>query len=172
LNSQYLKYYKEIERRLELDASSDYAKQKLRDNRITHFLHFALYTYIRFEYTRVGVKGKGGTIIRRGNSGTRVGTCDLTRVPSDKQPKGPPLSQAVIIRYYDNTRPRKDWRSFYRRNFIASFAWLNDETGRYTTNPAELVESGQVPPPSFNLSRGDKRRVKRIIKTLNRKNRA
>ena len=166
------KYYPAVMVRMEAEAADDYARTKLRDNRVEHFLHFALYTEVRIEYTRVGRKGKGGTIIRKGNSGTRVATCDKTRIPSDKHPEGPPMSQAVIIRYFDKSRTRQDWRSFYRRNFIASFAWLDDETGRFTTNPSKLVDSGQVPAPSFALSRGDERRVKRIIKNLKRKKRA
>lgn len=145
---------------MEAAALSDHAKQKLRDNRVTHFLHFALYTEINIEYRKIN---------RGGNSGTRRATRDLSRIPLDKHPKNPPYPTNKQVRYFDKSRTRQDWRSFRRTNFIASFAWLDDTTGNMTTEPARLVASGQVPPPNFRLSRGDERRIKRIIATLKRK---
>lgn len=168
--NDFFKYYKEIIKRLELAADdSDIIDQRLRDNRVTHFLHFALYTDIRFEYTRIGQVNKEGRRVRHGNSGTRVGTCDLNRIPPSKHPAGEPLPQHTIIRYFDKSRTRQDWRSFYRRNYIAAFAWLDDETGEFTTDPVDLINSGQVPPPPLALSRGMERKVKKIIERLKRK---
>lgn len=169
--NDYITYYKAIDSKLEAAAVDDYSRQKLRDNRVTHWLHFALYTKVRFEFTRIGqVKGNPPRRVRHGNSGTREGTLQLSRIPTDVHPKGPRLSQRVIIRYFDLTRSRNAWRSFYRRNFIASFAWWNDDTNQYTIDPAELVASGQVPPPkAFKLTKGQERRAARIIRHQKRK---
>ena len=157
-------YHKELMAQLEADAGGKYAEEKLADKRVAVFLHFVLYAVVKFDYTRVGRIGKGGTRIRHGSSGTRDGTCDLSRVPADDQPKGPPLSQAIIIRYYDLSRTRKAWRSFYRRNFQSINAVLNDATGRFTTDFNEVINTGQVPPPAFSLSRAEKRKLYKVLK--------
>ena len=159
-----LKYNNEFTEQLEADAGGRYAEAKLADRRVQTFLHFALYAVVKFDYTRVGRIGKGGKRIRHGSSGTRDGTCDLSRVPADDQPKGPPMSQAVIIRYYDLSKTRKAWRSFYRRNFQSINAVLNDATGRFTTDFTEVINTGQVPPPAFTLSRAEKRKLYKVLK--------
>ena len=171
LFNDYQTYYKQIESRLEAAAVDDYSRQKQRDNRVSHWLHFAKHTVVRFEFTRIGqLIGSPPRRVRHGNSGTREGTIDLDRIPKKNHPKGPRLSKRKIIRYFDRTRSRQAWRSFYRRNFIASFAWWNDETNEYTTDPSELVASGQVPPlRGIALSRGQERRAARIIRHQKRK---
>ena len=102
LFNDYQTYYKQIESRLEAAAVDDYSRQKLRDNRVTHWLHFAKHTVVRFEFTRIGqLIGSPHRRVRHGNSGTREGTIDLDRIPKDKHPKGPRMSKRKIIRYFD-----------------------------------------------------------------------
>lgn len=164
VNNLALTYHTELMAEMEKAAVGGYAEAKLADKRVEVFLHFALYAVVKFDFTRVGRIGKGGKRIRHGSSGTRDGTCDLSRVPAADQPKGPPLPQNIIIRYYDLSTTRKAWRSFYRRNFQSINAVLNDETGRFTTDFNAVINTGQVPPPSFSLSKSQKRKLYKLIK--------
>lgn len=164
MDNLVLKYYHELDAELEKVAVGRYAEEKLADNRVSTFLWFALHSVVKFDYTRIGVKSPlTGNIIRKGSSGTRDGTCDLSRVPAKDKPKGPPLSQAVVIRYYDLSTSRKAWRSFRRNKFQSINAVLDDNTGRFTTDFNQVVNSGQVPPPSFTLSRTEKRKLLKIV---------
>lgn len=145
---------------------SNYAKAKLKDSRVEMFLHFSLYAEVTIDYTRAGFM-RGGKRVRYGASGTRNATRDLNRIPANKHPKGPPRSTAVIVRYYDLSRTRKDWRSFRRVNFGSMNSVKDDSTGRFTTNFADVVNSGQVPPPPLTLKRSEKRKLAKIISNGN-----
>lgn len=167
VNSLVLKHYTELQELLDVAAdSSPYLEAKLADNRVELFLHFALYAVCKIDYKRVGILKKGKRI-RKGASGTRDATCDLTRVPPDKHPIGPPLPNNIIVRYFDLSRTRKDWRSFYRKNFISINAVKSDKNGRWTTDFTQLINEGQVPPPPLTLSRTEKRKLNRIIRKKN-----
>ena len=156
-----LKYYNELQEQIEQDAGG--ISVKMADSRVEVFLHFALYTICKIDYSRVGVIKKGRRI-RKGSSGTRDATCDLDRVPASKRPSGPPLSQAVIIRYYDLSKTRKDWRSFYRSKFISINAVWSDDQKKFVTDFNEVVNEGLVPPPTLTLSMSEKRKLYKILK--------
>jgi len=152
---------------IEKDGGSKYANAKLLDSRVQVFLHFAQYAILKFDYTKETKKVNKKIIRQRGPSGTRDGTCDLDRVPANVRPTGAPLPNNIIIRYYDLTKSRKGWRSFYRKNFISVNSVFNDATKEYTTDFAEVVNSGQVPPPPLVLSMSQKRKLFKVLKRKN-----
>jgi hypothetical protein len=159
-----LKYYNELQEYLLKDVEQGrITEEALASNNVEVFLAFALHTICKIDYKRIGIL-KRGKRIRKGASGTRDATCDLTRVPPNKRPKGPPLSQAVLIRYYDLTKSRKDWRSFRRTNFISINAVWSDVTKQFTTDFASVINDGTVPPLNIALSRTDKRKLHRVLR--------
>jgi hypothetical protein len=163
-----LKYWEEFNDLAERDIK-EYSDIKLAERRVEVFLHFALYTICKIDYKRIGIL-KRGKRIRKGASGTRDATCDLKRIPSSAHPKGPPLSQAVIVRYYDLSRTRKAWRSFYRKNFISFNAAWSDERKEFTTDLVSLINEGLVPPAPVALSRSEKRKLFRVMQNKKVKN--